>query len=209
MKRQLLFVHGGGEGAYEEDRKMAASLRDALGSGYEVRCPKMPEEDSPQYTAWRDRIASELDELDGEVFLVGHSLGASILLKYISEEKTVTPIAGMFLVAPPYWSVEDWEVDEYVLQEDFASTLPRGLPMFVYHSRDDEWVPSLSGMPIVSAHGTRWRSSSCSAAVSKMPGGMVPECPMPDSPSCQARRITASSPALLAAVTPFPDTLEP
>jgi pimeloyl-ACP methyl ester carboxylesterase len=24
MKRQLLFVHGGGEGAYEEDRKMAA-----------------------------------------------------------------------------------------------------------------------------------------------------------------------------------------
>src|ERR687889_187357 len=141
MKRQLLFVHGGGEGAYEEDRKMAASLRDALGGGYEVRCPKMPEEDRPQYTAWRDRIASALDELDGEVFLVGHSLGASILLKYISEEKTVTPIAGMFLVAPPYWGVEDWEVDEYVLQEDFASTLPRGLPMFFYHSRDDEWVP--------------------------------------------------------------------
>jgi len=122
MKRQLLFVHGGGEGAYEEDRKMAASLRDALVSGYEVRCPKMPEEDNPQYTAWRNRIASELAELDGEVFLVGHSLGASILLKYISEEKTLTPIAGMFLVAPPYWGVEDWEVDEYVLQEDFAST---------------------------------------------------------------------------------------
>ena len=120
---------------------MAASLRDALGSGYEVLCPKMPVEDSPQYTAWRDRIASELAELDGEVFLVGHSLGASILLKYISEEKTVTPIAGMFLVAPPYWGVEDWEVNEYVLQEDFASTLPRGLPMFFYHSRDDEWVP--------------------------------------------------------------------
>jgi uncharacterized protein len=141
MKRQLLFVHGGGEGAYAEDRKMAASLRDALGSGYEVRCPKMPDEDSPQYGAWRDRIASELAVLDGEVLLVGHSLGASILLKYISEARTVTPIAGMFLVAPPYWGVEDWEVDEYVLQEDFASNLPGGLPMFFYHSRDDEGVP--------------------------------------------------------------------
>jgi uncharacterized protein len=75
MKTQLLFVHGGGEGAYEEDRKMAASLRDALGSGYGVRCPKMLEEDSSQYGAWRDRIASELTELDGEVLLVGHSLG--------------------------------------------------------------------------------------------------------------------------------------
>ena len=110
MKRQLLFVHGGGEGAYEEDRTLAASLRDALGGGYQVRCPKMPDEDSPQYAAWRDRIASELAELDGEVSLVGHSLGASILLKYISEERTATPIAGAFLVAAPYWGVEDWEV---------------------------------------------------------------------------------------------------
>jgi hypothetical protein len=32
MKRQLLFVHGGGEGAYEEDRKLAASLREGPGS---------------------------------------------------------------------------------------------------------------------------------------------------------------------------------
>ena len=141
MKRQLLFVHGGGEGAYEEDRTLAASLRDALGGGYQVRCPKMPDEDSPQYAAWRDRIASELAELDGEVSLVGHSLGASILLKYISEERTARPIAGTFLVAAPYWGVEDWEVDEYVLQADFASKLPGGLPMFFYHSRDDELVP--------------------------------------------------------------------
>jgi hypothetical protein len=32
MKSQLLFVHCGREGAYEEDSKMAASLREALGS---------------------------------------------------------------------------------------------------------------------------------------------------------------------------------
>jgi uncharacterized protein len=137
VKRQLLFVHGGGEGAYEEGRKMAASLGDALG-GYQAQCPKMPDEDSPKYAAWRDQIASELAELDGEVSLVGHSLGASILLKYISEERTGTPIAGTFLVAAPYWGVEDWEVDEYVLQADFASKLPEGLPMFFYHSRDDD-----------------------------------------------------------------------
>src|SRR5829696_8065734 len=103
MKRQLLFVYGAGEEAYNEDRKMLESLRDALGAGYETRYPKMPGEESPTYAAWRDRIASELAELDGEVFLVGHSLGASILLKYISEDRPVTPIAGMFLVAPPYW----------------------------------------------------------------------------------------------------------
>ena len=26
MKKHVLFIHGGGEGAYEEDKKMAASL---------------------------------------------------------------------------------------------------------------------------------------------------------------------------------------
>jgi predicted alpha/beta hydrolase family esterase len=141
MKRQALFIHGGGEGAYEEDKKMAASLQDALGSAYDVRCPKMPDEDSPEYKAWKERIAQELAALDGEVILVGHSLGGSILLKYLSEEKVEKPVAGIFLVAPPYWGAEDWEVGEYELQKGFASKLPEESPVFFYHSRDDEWVP--------------------------------------------------------------------
>ncbi len=141
MKKQVLSIHGGGEGAHQEDKKMAANLQDALGDAYDVRCPKMPNEDSPEYEAWSDQIARELTSLDGAVSLVGHSLGASILLKYLSEEKVEKPVAGIFLVAPPYWGAEDWEVGEYALQKDFASKLPRGLPVFFYHSRDDEWVP--------------------------------------------------------------------
>src|SRR5215212_3077187 len=34
-----------------------------------------------------------------------------------------------------------WEVGEDQLREDFATRLPRGLPVFLYHSRDDEVVP--------------------------------------------------------------------
>ncbi len=141
MKRQVLFIHGGGEGAHEEDKKMAASLQDALGAAYDVRAPKMPDEDSPEYEAWKARISEEVAELDGEAILVGHSLGASILLKYLSEEEPKGPVAGLFLLAPPYWDAEDWEVAEYALGEGFASRLPKQLPMFFYHSRDDEWVP--------------------------------------------------------------------
>ena len=141
MKKRVLFVHGGGQGAYEEDRKLAANLRVSLGASYDVRCPEMSDEDSPKYEAWKDRIARELVAPGGEIILVGHSLGASILLKYLSEEKSEKPVAGIFLLAPPYWGVEDWEVGEYALREDFASTLPRELPIFFYHSRDDEVVP--------------------------------------------------------------------
>lgn len=141
MKERVLFIHGGGEGAYEEDKKMVASLRDELGDAYDVRCPQMPDEDRPEYEAWGDLIAKGLAMLDGEVILVGHSLGASILLKYLSEEEVGKPVAGIFLIAPPYWGAEDWEVSEYALREDFASKLPAGLPVYFYHSLDDEWVP--------------------------------------------------------------------
>lgn len=141
MKRHVLFIHGAGEGAYEEDARMVVSLRSELAADYEVRYPKMPEADGPEYGTWRELISRELAALDGEVVLAGHSLGASILLKYLSEEEAKRPVAGLFLVSPPYWGVEDWEVGEYELQEDFASKLTEELPVFLYHSRDDEVVP--------------------------------------------------------------------
>lgn len=141
MKGHVLFVHGGGEAAYEEDRKLAASLRKSLGPAYDVRYPKMPNEERPEYEAWEDRIANELAALDSEVILVGHSIGAWILLKYLSEETVPVSVAGTFLLAPPYIGAGGWEVNEDTLREDLASTLAGKSPMYVYHSRDDEVVP--------------------------------------------------------------------
>ena len=141
MRKRALFIHGGGEGAYEEDRKLAVSLQDALGAAFDVRCPKMPDADRPVYEAWRERIAKEIATPEGEVILVGHSLGSSILLKYLSEEEVEKLVAGLFLVATPYWGVEDWEVGEYALRENFASKIPEEVAVFLYHSRDDEIVP--------------------------------------------------------------------
>ncbi len=141
MKRHVLFIHGGGEKVHEADKKLAASLRDALGTSYDVRYPEMPAADRPGYETWKGQVAKELAALDGKVILVGHSLGASVLLKYLSEEEVEKPVAGLFLVAAPYWGVEDWEVGEYSLQEDFASKIPKEMTVFLYHSRDDEVVP--------------------------------------------------------------------
>ena len=141
MKTSVLFVHGAGEGAHEEDSELAASLQDELGAGYEVRSPKMPNEGSPEYGAWRDRISKEISGMNGDVILTGHSFGASVLLKYLYETNPRRPVAGVFLVATPYWGAEGWEVDEYALQDDFASKLPEGLPVFFYHGHEDEVVP--------------------------------------------------------------------
>jgi len=141
MKRQVLFIHGGGPGAYEADKKLAANLRDELGPAYHVRCPVMPDEESPEYEAWKAEIEQELAALDGEVILVGHSLGALILLRYLSEGEVQQPVAGLFLIATPYVGTGGWEFEDDALREDFAAKLPARLPVFLYHSHDDEVVP--------------------------------------------------------------------
>jgi predicted alpha/beta hydrolase family esterase len=144
MKKQVLFIQGGGEGAYEEDEKLVAYLRNALEAVYEVRYPQMPNEREPDYELWKVQIKKELAALEGKVILVGHSLGGSVLLKYLAEEKIEKAIAGIFLMATPYWGGDGWQYEGYeriALPEAFASKLPSGAPIFLYHSRDDEIVP--------------------------------------------------------------------
>ncbi|NTU82136.1 MAG: alpha/beta fold hydrolase [Chloroflexales bacterium] len=141
MPKHVLFIHGAGAGAYAEDRVLAQSLREALGGAYELHYPQMPDAGAPEYGAWQRRIAQELAALGGPVALVGHSLGASVLLKYLVEAQPAQPTSGLFLTATPFWGAPDWEVDEYRLPESFPARLPDGLPLFLYHCRDDEVVP--------------------------------------------------------------------
>ena len=59
--RQILFIQGGGAGAHDEwDDKLFDSLRRELGDGYEVRYPRMPDEDDPSYARWSEAIRREL-----------------------------------------------------------------------------------------------------------------------------------------------------
>lgn len=141
MKKQVLFIQGAGEGAYAEDENLAVSLQDALGPEYQVLYPQMPNEKDPEDKAWIAQISKELAAVDGTVILVGHSAGGAVLLKYLLQESVEQPVAGFFLIAIPFWGPEDEEEDTYTLREGFASQLSKGVPIFLYHSRDDEWVP--------------------------------------------------------------------
>src|SRR5215211_6479627 len=96
MEKQVLFIQGAGEGAYEEDGELVKSLRDTLGTDYNVLYPKMPNNGDAEYEALKLQISEELAALDGKVILVGHSAGGFVLVKYLSEEDVVRPIAGIF-----------------------------------------------------------------------------------------------------------------
>lgn len=141
-KRQVLFIQGAGNQREPEGSgALAAYLQQALGSDYDVLSPDMPDPDEPRYEAWKARIEKQLDALDDEPLLIGHSLGGSVLLKCLALGKHRRRVAGLFLVAAPYWGKdEDWQL-EWALPDDVVSRLPQISRMFLYLSRNDPHVP--------------------------------------------------------------------
>lgn len=143
MTRQILFIHSAGrQGEHDGSSEFLAFLRPALSPDYDLRSPLMPSPQAPTYELWKQKLGEELAKLDDGAILIGHSLGGSVILKYLSEEKPEKTFAAVFVVASPYWGADsDWQVDEYNLHDYFASKLPSDLKIFLYRSRDDEVVP--------------------------------------------------------------------
>jgi predicted alpha/beta hydrolase family esterase len=141
MVKSILFIQGGaGEEDYAADSKLVDSLKKILGEDYTINYPPLPNESVPDFGRSK-QIGKEISHGDGEIILVGHSLGASMLLKYLSENEVKKKISGAFLISTPFWSGdEDWKKGPK-LKNNFAGTLPKNFPIFLYHCRDDEEVP--------------------------------------------------------------------
>jgi len=137
----VLFVQGGGKGAHSEDAPLASSLERALGAKYDVRFPRMPGEADPSVASWKEKLSSELSRIPTRRVLVAHSIGGSILLRYLSEQKVEKPIAGLFLLGAPSWDEDRWNFDDLKLPRDIAERLAFIPRLFLYHCRDDDVVP--------------------------------------------------------------------
>jgi predicted alpha/beta hydrolase family esterase len=161
MIRPVLFIQGGAEGAYREDAALAESLRRVLGMGYDVRYPEMPNENDPPYDAWKERILAELETTGPSAILVGHSIGASVIIKLLTE--AAPPVAGVFLISTPFWYDDKfWRWPEAELPEDAGRRIAPSLPLFFYHGTEDEVVPF--------AHLDRYARFFPQATIRPLPG---------------------------------------
>jgi len=142
MKTQVLFIHGGGDDGYGTDKALMHSLKNALGENYELQYPQMnTENENDLALEWIAQIEAEILKLGSEVILVGHSLGASMIIKYLSEKQAASTIKGVFLLAPPFWSGNRTWVQPLKLKKNFEEQLPPEIPLFFYQCKDDEIVP--------------------------------------------------------------------
>jgi predicted alpha/beta hydrolase family esterase len=143
MKR-LLFIHGAGEGAYKADQLLADSLQQELGAEYKVRYPKMPDGENAPYEQWKREIQTEISARPEPVILVGHSVGASHLAKILTEIEVADRVTAIFLLEAPFWGGDGWHYEgheELEVPKESATKFPKEIPLFLYHTRDDETVP--------------------------------------------------------------------
>ena len=164
MKQSIIYIHGGDSyGKYEDywaaletmpirnplgDRKpfWPETLRDGLGDEYDVYMPSMPNSKNARYAEWKVWFERYLALVEGEVILIGWSLGGMFLAKYLSENTPAVKITALYLLAAPSGEFtsdpKDGDCTEFMFAAADWATVGGKVPkIHIWHSEDDFVVP--------------------------------------------------------------------
>lgn len=140
----IIFIHGGGVKTHAKTHARRESMiRDFAGAGISVMLPAMPHPERPLYREWRDTLTALLPENGARATLIGHSLGGSFLLKYLTEcDAAAAAIASVHAVAAPFWQeAGSWGAPQWRLNPSHLPYSETAPPVFLYHSPQDDVVP--------------------------------------------------------------------
>ena len=106
----------------------------------DVLLPDFPNKQNADYTEWKIYFEKLLSLLRNDIQLVGYSLGAIFLAKYLHESPLSKPVRRLVLVSPCY---DDESVEDL---GSFQVTSATGLEtsakeIHLFHSKDDPVVP--------------------------------------------------------------------
>ena len=163
MREQILFVQGGGEGTHDDwDDKLVDSLTRALGDGFEVRYPRMPDENDPSYATWGPAIRQEIAALDEGAIVVGHSVGGTLLIRSLADQPPELKLGAIVLLAAPFVGDGGWPGDDFEMPSDLGDRLPKDVPVHLFHGLDDDTAPA--------GHADLYASVIPQAQVHRLPG---------------------------------------
>ena len=114
--KQLVFIHGGEafsdydswmeflrtlevDPFEESSQRWKHFLAQDLGEEWQVLMPEMPNKLNAKYAEWEIWFEKYIPYLQEEVVLVGHSLGAMFLARYLSEHTLSVKVSKLFLLA--------------------------------------------------------------------------------------------------------------
>lgn len=97
MTKRLIIVHGYGGSPEENWFPWLKSEAEKL--GLEVSVPAMPHTNAPRLDAWLSHLQAVVGTPDRDTYLVGHSLGGTIILRYLETLAPDRRIGGAILVS--------------------------------------------------------------------------------------------------------------
>ncbi len=159
-KKQVVVIHGGDAwDTYEEyieylksydftedkfnkitSRRWKDTLQENLGNSFEIIKPDMPSARNAKYNEWSIWFEKLFPYLTDNIVLIGHSLGANFLAKYLAENIINKSIEQVHLVAGCYGTKGGFE-----LLDDLSQIEGQCDDVYIYHSTDDYVVGFADG----------------------------------------------------------------
>ncbi len=165
MKKQPVIIVGGGN-SYNSQEDFLESLRtqeiydlqknarsgdwkkwlaDELEESHIFFVPSMPNKQNARYEEWKIWFERYANEVQGDIILVGWSLGAMFLARYLIENNISNQVSTLYLLAGPCGTLSDdkgnncreFSFDPSQL-EKVAAQVGK---IVIMHSRDDYVVP--------------------------------------------------------------------
>ena len=175
QKQQVVYIHGGEAFRNHEDflerlrtvdlwhvpsekshltKKWNSSLAEDLGDNYEVIAPPMPNKQNAKYEEWSIWFERHFGHLRDGVILLGCSLGAMFLAKYLSQNELPFTPKAVFLMAGAYGlpGFDDSDCAGFVVKpSEVRELLPKTDHLVIMHSEDDFVVPYEHGKALAEA----------------------------------------------------------
>ena len=162
-KQQVFYIHGGesylDHGQFlerlrtraiwdlpteQQKTKWTQTLAADLGDEYEVFMPQMPNKQNASYEEWSIWFERHFEYLRDDVMLIGCSLGAMFLIKYLSEKTTPFRIKNLIIMAAPLpdQGLNLSDAGDFVCELGKVSILQeRAKNIQIWQSKDDFLVP--------------------------------------------------------------------
>lgn len=112
-------------------------LQEKLGDEYQVLLPAMPNKTNARYSEWKVWFDHFSDLIADDCILIGHSMGAVFLAKYLSQHAFPVKIKATILVATPYNDESDEDLGDFKLDSITDLFKSQAGAVFIINGNDD------------------------------------------------------------------------
>lgn len=140
-KEKIIIVHGAY--GYPEENWFAWLERELALRGFSCKVPQFPTPARQTVNNWLKVVRKQIDDLDSNTILVGHSLGAAFILRWLEHESVrvkACVLVGAFIGAVGVKRFDSINRNFFLKPFDWPAIRERSAEFVGYYGTDDPYV---------------------------------------------------------------------